>query len=90
MPKRTTSLEIMAKVSGDLGIIYHSTGMISKALEFFNKSMDISRKLSYQRGVIAACINLGILYLDKGPFEYCQKLFGESLSIVREVKLKTV
>jgi tetratricopeptide (TPR) repeat protein len=81
---KINDMELMARVSGDMGIVYHSTGVVSKALDYFNNSLDISRKISVSRGFIAASINLGILYLDKGLFRKAEALFTDSLAITKE------
>ena len=65
--EKVNNLAIMAKVSG-IWCIYHSTGMISKAQDFFARSISISKKISDQQGCVAGSINLGILYMDKGLF----------------------
>lgn len=68
-----------AKISGNLGIIYHSSGEISKSLQFFNRSIELSKKISSLQNLILADTNLGVLYTEKGQFNKALSLFEESL-----------
>lgn len=57
---------IQADVLNELGTIYDRNEQTEKAVSYYNKSLEISEKNNYQRGIAFAKYNLGRVQLERG------------------------
>lgn len=54
---------------GNLGSVYTDMGERNKAIEFYQKDLEISEKFGDEHGKSITLSNLGKLHLDKSPAE---------------------
>ncbi|NEQ99005.1 MAG: tetratricopeptide repeat protein, partial [Cyanothece sp. SIO2G6] len=64
-----------------LGAISSDQGRYSKALELYEQSLKISRRINDQRNEIYVLNNIGNLYIAKGRYEDSLEILQEALSI---------
>ncbi|MBK8428220.1 MAG: tetratricopeptide repeat protein [Lewinellaceae bacterium] len=57
----------IATSHNNIGNVYLSQGAHDKALEFYNKSLDLRQKLQDQRGIAIALANIGLALPGAGP-----------------------
>jgi serine phosphatase RsbU (regulator of sigma subunit)/TPR repeat protein len=74
-----------AMVLNNLGIISQESGDNKKALEYYDKSMEMQKKVGNKKGVAAALNNIGLVYDDYGNFSKAKLYFEESLKIRMEL-----
>ncbi|MBI5679981.1 MAG: tetratricopeptide repeat protein [Methanobacterium sp.] len=55
----------MSTVLNNLGMVYFDKGELNKALESFEKSIEINQEIGYKKGEAINLSNLGLIYLDK-------------------------
>lgn len=85
--EQSNNLYVMAKISSNLGVIYHSTGNNSKAIKFITKAIDISTDISNSHLLCTLNINLAIIYFEKGQFTKALKNIETSLRIAKDKNL---
>uniref|UniRef100_A0A7V0Z4N1 Tetratricopeptide repeat protein n=1 Tax=candidate division WOR-3 bacterium TaxID=2052148 RepID=A0A7V0Z4N1_UNCW3 len=68
-----------------LGAIFWTRGEYDKAINLFQKRLDISKKLGDKRGIGMACNSLGNLYSANGEYEKAIKLFQRKIEISKEI-----
>jgi signal transduction histidine kinase len=77
-PKKAR-LTSLANISNDFGLLYQTIANMEKQIEWFNKSISISKKindpivLSYSYG------NLGVAYMNQGKTDTALQLFNQAL-----------
>jgi CHAT domain-containing protein/tetratricopeptide (TPR) repeat protein len=76
-----------ALVISNLGLLFHTTGRLSKAEEFTQKALVIRRdQLNDLDGVGASLNNLAVLYKDLGRYTESEDLFDESIKLTLQTK----
>ena len=75
-----------ALVISNLGLLYHTTGRLSKAEELTTRALEIRKSLNDLDGYGASLNNLAVLYKDLGRYSEAESCFDESISLTRETK----
>ena len=65
--------------------MYKDKGEWDKALEFFEKSLELKEELGDMRGISSSYNNLGLLYKDKGEWDKALEFYEKSLEINQEL-----
>ena len=73
---------------GNLGLAYAALGETRKAIEFYEKHMEIAREIGDRRGEGAALGNLGVAYANLGETRKAIEFYEKRLLIIG-VKLAT-
>lgn len=67
------------------GIIKHTQGNNSKALEFFNRSLKISEEIGDRSGIATSLNAIGAVYSNKGNIPMALEYYGRALKIQEEM-----
>lgn len=70
-----------------LGKIYYKNLNLSKAYYNDSLALNLSEKNNYTEGKADALLNLGSLQKKQGKYEEAERLFTESLSLIKNLKL---
>lgn len=72
------------RVYNSLGILYKKTGVSDKALESFNKALDLNNKISSdsKREFWMVYTNLGSLYRSKADYNNALKYYQQALKLI--------
>ncbi len=73
--------EIIAEICFNLGTIVHKLGEYEKAIEYYEKSLEISEKLGNVHAIALTYNNLGSVYDDKGDYEKAIEYYGRNLKL---------
>ncbi len=82
---------VQAEVYNELGGIYDRNQQNEKAIEYYNKSLAISKGIGYLRGIVLALYGLGGMELQMGyrnsdRVRYAVNLMLQGFEIIRELK----
>jgi len=80
--------EYLAAAINNIGYIYNSTGNTYKAIEYFNKSLNIQEEVGDKRGMALSFNNIGYIYHSKGDIPNTLIYYQKSLSIYQELEYK--
>ena len=69
----------------ETAIKLHKKGEWDKALEFYEKSLEIKEELGDKHGISSSYNNLGSLYSDKGEWDKALEFYEKSLEIKEEL-----
>ncbi len=73
--------------TSNLGLLYHTTGRLSKAEQFTREALEMRRdQLADPDGYGASLNNLGVLYKDLGRYGEAGDLLNQSLQLTLETK----
>jgi len=75
----------ISAASINLGILSHLTGEPDKALEYFNKSLEIDLQLGNELGESNNLGNIGLIYSGKGQLDKALKYYNNALVICRQI-----
>jgi len=81
---------VQAKILNNLGVMFFKQNQFNKALEQYNKSLAIQRKLvaenfmKYLPELIHSLNNLGTFYANRNDYEKALNLFTEALEICKK------
>ncbi len=92
----TRSLSAMSRVQKDrrgegsilnnLGLAFADWGQYGKAVDCYEKSLDIKRELKDRRGEGSVLNNLGMVFADWGQYDKASAYYEKSLALSRELK----
>ena len=71
--------------TGNIGIVYLTQGELDKALEYFEKALELNEELRNEEGMTAAFGNIGNVYLTKGELNKALEYFEKSLELNDEL-----
>jgi tetratricopeptide (TPR) repeat protein/CHAT domain-containing protein len=72
-------------VCNNLAMVYNGLGQTSKAVEYYEKSLEICRKVGDVRGEGQTLNNLGVLYDGWGQYQKAVEYYEKALEIKRKV-----
>jgi len=72
-------------VLGDLGNAYRNLGQVEKAIEYYEKALEIAREIGDRQGEGADLGNLGNAYSDLGQVEKAIEYYEQALVIAQEI-----
>lgn len=70
-----------AKASNQQGVSYHIMGDYDKAMEYYQKCLEIHKKNKNNSGISTSLHNIGMVYDEKGDFEKAIDYYTQSLKI---------
>ena len=69
----------------NIGNIHRELNTLSKALEYYKKSLDIKEELGDKKGKAGCYSNFGIVYSKKGDTVRTLEYFSKALNISQEI-----
>jgi adenylate cyclase len=69
----------------NIGYVYGQQGDISKALEYYHKSLKIQEEIGCKVGIATSFNNIGFIYQNQGDFPKALEYFHKSLKIDEEI-----
>ncbi len=81
----TKKEKIKAKIYGDKGITFDYSGDFEKALEFYNKQLAITEKLTLKIEKSSAIGNIGVIYHMTGNLKKAKEYYEQKLKITEEL-----
>ena len=79
---------LKANKLGIIGSIYVQKGELDKALEYYNKGLEICHQLGNKLGEAHALGAIGLIYLEKGQLDKALTFLENSLKIYRKIDAK--
>lgn len=91
-PARTLSeqehnIDMLGDVSQFLGHVHFHLGNYAKALEFHLESLECSRVLGDQTGLVWCSLNVGFLYLKLGCWDKSKEYLNQGLALTRQIDM---
>jgi DNA-binding CsgD family transcriptional regulator/tetratricopeptide (TPR) repeat protein len=80
-------LQGVADNLGDMGVLYQ-TSDVSRAVDYFDRAINISRQIGHKHGIAIHLSNIGTLYAKQHDLEIAEKNFTEALAICEEIGVK--
>ena len=81
-------LRALAGAFINIGLLANQHGDISKALEYYHKSLKIQEEIKNKRGVAICLNNIGVIYNQEGDIAKALQYYSKSLKIQEEIKDK--
>ncbi|MBU0764605.1 MAG: tetratricopeptide repeat protein [Bacteroidetes bacterium] len=75
----------LSAILNDIGFVCDNMGRIPEALEYYNKSMDIDRRLDDRKGMSTSLNNIGYIYYNQGDILKALEYFHRSLHIREDI-----
>jgi len=72
-------------LTNDLGFVYRNKGEWDKAIEYYQRSLEIKEKVGDEHGMSTTFNNLGSVYQDKGEWDKAIEYYQRSLEIGRKL-----
>jgi predicted ATPase len=70
---------------GTIGLIYNSKGEYSRALDCFEKGLEIRKKIDDQKGIAHTLNNIGMVHMDRGDYDKAVEFQEKSLGIFEKI-----
>lgn len=83
--ERAFYLKSRGFATGNLGYIYNSKGDNSKALEYYNSSVQVKKELGDDKGVARAYNNIGSIYHEQGVHAKAIEYYTRALDILKKL-----
>ncbi|MBU7027350.1 MAG: tetratricopeptide repeat protein, partial [Theionarchaea archaeon] len=80
-----TSKKTKSTAYHNIGVIYQRRGEFEKALEYFDKSLEIKKKINDERGIAEVYHNIGMILRDRGEYEKALEYFDKNLKTFKEI-----
>ncbi len=74
-----------SSVIGNLGIAYSNLGQVERAIQYYEKALDIAQKIGDRINEGARMGNLGLAYSDLGQVEKASQYYEEALAIAKKI-----
>ncbi|PCH85167.1 MAG: hypothetical protein COB88_10410 [Flavobacteriales bacterium] len=78
-------LFFLAEALNNIGYIYKHQGDILKALEYYQRSLNIHEEIDYKEGIAMALNNFGSIYNDQDDIPKALEYYHKSLKIREEI-----
>ena len=78
----------LAEALNNIGLIYKKQGNITKALEYYSKSLKLQEEIGDKQGIAISLSNIGNIYFDQGDIPKALEYFGKSLQLLEEIRNK--
>ncbi|MEW6685697.1 MAG: adenylate/guanylate cyclase domain-containing protein [Candidatus Edwardsbacteria bacterium] len=85
LPSEKKIKTIKSRAFNNLGVISRNKGEYDKAIEFYQKFLEISEETGNKQGIGIASGNLGNVYLDKGECDKAIELYQKYLEMSEEI-----
>ncbi|HQQ94247.1 MAG TPA: tetratricopeptide repeat protein [Bacteroidia bacterium] len=69
----------------NIGFIYSNRGDVNKALDYLNRSLEISKQIHDKQGIAYTLNNLGLIYRNQGNLPKAINCWHETLKIAEEI-----
>jgi tetratricopeptide (TPR) repeat protein len=80
--------EEKAKILGELGVISYYSGELEKALEYYEKALELDEGLGIKEGIAKDLGNIGIVYRIRGELDKALEYFEKVLELDEELGRK--
>jgi len=84
-PVKVYFLKSKIDALNNMGLANSDQGEVAKAFEYYNKGLELSRKINYKMGVASTTHNLSAWYFKKGDFTKALEYNFMSLKITEEI-----
>lgn len=81
-------LSALADALNNIGYIYGEKGEITKALEYYHKSLKIEEEIGNKQGIATSINNIGYIYKNQGDIPKTLEYFHKSLKIYEGIGYK--
>ena len=81
-------LKYFASANNNLAVLANQYGEISKALQYFNKSLKIQEEIGDEIGASISLSNVGLIYSNQGETSKALTYYNKSLKIQEEIGYK--
>jgi serine phosphatase RsbU (regulator of sigma subunit)/tetratricopeptide (TPR) repeat protein len=82
------STKTEAKALNGLGNTYTAMGVPEKAVEYYNRSLEISKNLDFKAGICNTYTNIGKMYRMAGEPETAKKYLHQAFELARDIHSK--
>jgi tetratricopeptide (TPR) repeat protein len=77
-----------AKILGELGVIFYYSGELEKALEYYEKALELEEELEIKEEITAILGNIGIVYSTRGELDKALEYLEKALKLDEELERK--
>jgi tetratricopeptide (TPR) repeat protein len=77
-----------AKILGELGVIFYYSGELEKALEYYEKALELEEELEIKEGIASILGNIGIVYSTRGELDKALEYYRKVLKLYEELGIK--
>ena len=82
--------ESIAKINGNIGLIYFSKKEYQISLDYFNKALNLNTKANNKSGLAFNYTNIGVVYFDLHDYSKALECFNNSLEYSQKIDRKSV
>ncbi len=75
----------MAKVYGNLGIIYRTRGNLDQAEAMYQKALEVDKALGRKEGMAVDYRNLGSIYETRGHLDRTKIMYRKALALFKAI-----
>ncbi|MDI6810854.1 MAG: tetratricopeptide repeat protein [archaeon] len=83
--ERVRDKEEKADILLELGVIFYYSGDLDKALEYYEKALELNDELGMKEGIAAVFGNIGAVYFTKGELDKALQYFEKALKLNEEL-----
>jgi tetratricopeptide (TPR) repeat protein len=74
-------------IFNNIGNVYSNKGNYEKALDYYTRSLEISKEIGNKYGAVNSLLSVGIIHFNKGEYDKGIDYFKKSLTIQKEIGL---
>ncbi len=86
--KKANDLQGLSAALGAIGVIYHKESDYDKAMEYYQKELELAEQMNDKRGISSSIGNMGILYKDRNDYDKAMECYQKQLDISEEINDK--
>lgn len=83
--ERAKFLKSRASALNNIGIVFQDRGDFAKAIDFYNRSLDIKKEIGNKKGIAISLNNIGGIYSDQGNYAKAVDYLNQSLKLDAEI-----